>query len=144
MNRWQKIAWFNLIVIAICVVLAAGMTTIYAFQHGFPSALGGTGFLGFACLIALGPFLFRKRKDQVAFDERDVMIERRAVRCGTTVAYFYFVIVCIVTWLVVGFDSKVSAGVLPMLVVGGFLVVNIVQSIVTLVEYRRGGMSGQE
>jgi len=31
-----------------------------------------------------------------------------------------------------------------MLVVGGFLVVNIVQAIVTLVEYRRGGTSGQD
>lgn len=144
MNRQQKIAWFNLVVIAGCVALAVSMTVRFAFQHGFPSAFGGMGFLGFACLIALGPVLFRKKRGQVAFDERDVMIERRAIRYGTTVAYFYFVIVCIVTWLVVGFDSKVSSGVLPMLVVGGFLVVNIVQAIVTLVEYRRGGTSGQD
>ncbi|MFC1739488.1 hypothetical protein ACFL1G_10650 [Planctomycetota bacterium] len=138
MNRQQKIAWFNLIVIAICIVVTSGMVTKYAFQHGFPSAFGGTGFLGFACLIALGPVFFKKKKGQVSLDERDVMIERRAVRCGTTASYFYFVIVCIVTWLVVGVDSKISAGVLPMLVVGGFLVVNIVQSITTLVDYGRG------
>ena len=144
MNRAQKIAWFNSAVIAGCIVLAVSMTIRYAFQHGFPSDFGGMGFLGFACLTALGPVLFRKRKDQVAFDERDVMIERRAVRCGTTASYFYFVIVCVVTWLVVGIDSKISAGVLPMLVVGGFLMVNIVQSIVTLVEYRGGGAGGKE
>ena len=144
MNRWQKIAWFNLFVIAGCMMLAAGMTIRYAFQYGFPSAFGGTGFLGFACLIALGPLLFRKKKGQIAFDERDLLIERKAVRCGTTVSYFYFVFVCVGTWLCVGFDSKISAGVLPMLVVGGFLVVNVVQSIVTLVEYCKGGTGGQE
>lgn len=144
MNRVQKIAWFNLAVIAGCIMLAGGMTVRFAFQHGFPSALGGMGFLGFACLIALGPLLFRKKKGQVALDERDVMIERRAVRCGTTVSYFYFVFVCVGTWLYVGFDSKISAGALPMLVVGGFLVANIVQAIVTLVEYSKGGTGGEE
>ncbi len=144
MNRQQKIAWFNLAVISGCMMLAVGMTTKYAFQHGFPSAFGGMGFLGFACLIALGPLLFRKKKGQVAFDERDVMVERRAVRCGTTASYFYFVFVCLATWLYVGFDTKISAGLLPMFVVGGFIVVNVVQSIVMLVEYRRRGTSGQE
>jgi hypothetical protein len=139
MNRQQKIAWFNLVVIAGCIALAVGMTARYAFQHGFPSAFGGMGFLGFACLIALGPLLFRKKKDRLALDERDVMIERRAVRCGTTVSYFYFVLICMGTWLYVGFDTKISAGLLPMFVVGGFIVVNVVQSIVTLVQYGWGG-----
>ena len=138
MNRWQKIAWFNLAVIVVCTVSAAGLTIRLAFQYGFPSAFGGTGLLGFACLIALGPALFRNKRGEIAFDERDVNIERRAVRYGTTASYFYFVIVCIGTWLIVGFDSQISAGVLPMLVVGGFLVVNIVQSVTTLVEYGRG------
>lgn len=144
MNRWQKIAWFNLAVIAGCILLAGGMTIKLALQFGFPSALSGTGFLGFAFLIGLGPLLFRKKKGQVSFDERDVMIERRALRCGTTVSYFYYLFVCAGTWLYVGFDSKISSGVLPMLVVGAFYVVNIVQAIVTLVEYSRGGTGGQE
>ena len=84
MNRLQKMAWFNLMIIAISLGLCVGATTVLALLIGMPAALAGFVFMGFGGIIGISPIIFRKRRKPVTFDERDeaVMISLERVVKG--------------------------------------------------------------
>ena len=81
MNRMQKIAWFNLIVVSLALGLSVVAFSIGYFIFGLPArqAAGGFGFIGIMGFSGLSPVLFRKDKSKVQFDERDTAIQRKAV-----------------------------------------------------------------
>ena len=89
MNRSQKIAWYNLIVILVSLILAGAAIGVLAAIFGMPRALGGLGFMGICGLMGLTPILFREKRGQLGFmgyDERDLLIFRKA----TVIAYSIF------------------------------------------------------
>ena len=62
MNRMQKIAWFNLIVISLALglsIAAFGHISLY-FRVAINRAAGGFGFIGIMGFCGLSPVLFRK------------------------------------------------------------------------------------
>jgi len=141
MNRWQKIAWFNLTVIVVSLVLTGATIGTLTITAGMPRALGGLGLLGLCGLLGLEPVLFRKKRGQptVDFDERDLLIGRKAALGAFTVSYIYFVSVCMIIWFVVGSGGVIRVVVLPLIVAGGFITSQLVRSIATLVQYSKGG-----
>lgn len=77
MNRFQKLAWFNLIVILIALTLSAIAVSVFYFVVDLPirRALAGFGFMGITGLMGLSPvFLLKKERGKVSFDERDQLI----------------------------------------------------------------------
>ncbi len=68
MNRAQKIAWFNLIVLLTALGLSTIAIGVFYFIVGLPMrrALGGLGFIGIVGLTGLSPILFRKRRNKRA------------------------------------------------------------------------------
>ena len=80
MNRTQKIAKFNLVVMSIALGLSALAVGVSYFVIGLPirRAVGGLGLLGICGLLGLTPILFRKEPGEVDFDERDLLIQRKA------------------------------------------------------------------
>lgn len=140
MNRAQKIAWFNLVVILISLLLsgtAAAVLALVAFLAERPlrGALGGLGFIGTIGFTGLSPFLFRKAKGQVEFDERDQFYNMRAWFLGFCASYLLFVIVCMTTWFIRGPKGTISVNVLPLTVMGGFMALMLVHSLAILGQY---------
>ena len=90
MNRMQKIAWYNMIVIVAALTASGATVGLLAIFFGMPKALGGLGFLGIAGFMGLSPVLFRKKQGDVDFDERDLLIYRKAI----IVAYSIFWLFC--------------------------------------------------
>ena len=92
MNRLQKIAWFNLVVILTGLVLSSIAVAVLAFvafvaERPLRAALGGLGFMGIIGFTGLSPLLFRKAKGQVEFDERDQLYNMRAWFLGFCASY---------------------------------------------------------
>ena len=139
MNRWQKIAWYNLTVVVASLTISGTTIGILAILHGFPKALGGLGFLGIAGLIGLSPFLFRKKVGKVTFDERDQVIHRRATLAAYSTFWFFFAAACMIPWWVLECGAKIRVVVLPCMLAGGFIIVQLIQSIAILVQYGKGG-----
>ncbi len=141
MNRAQKIAWFNLVVILIGLVLCGIAVAVLAFVAERPlrAALGGLGFIGIIGFTGLSPFLFRKAKGQVEFDERDQLYNMRAWFLGFCASYLLFVIVCMTTWFIYSPKGTISVNVLPLTVIGGFMALMLVHSIAILAQYGWGG-----
>lgn len=79
MNRWQKIAWFNLIVIvagSVISVVAAG--TLPPDERLVPPNRITVVIVISLVLVGIAKTIFRKSDKGVDLDERDVQIHRRA------------------------------------------------------------------
>jgi hypothetical protein len=137
MSRLQRIARFNLIVILIALGLSTIAIGVAYLVAGMPiqRALGGFGFIGICGLTALSPILYKKEQGNVDFDERDLLIQRRASLGAYTIFWALFVLAAMIPFFVLGPDGAVSVKYLAAMVFGGMVTVGLVQSIVTLEEY---------
>ena len=137
MNRMQKIAWFNLIVVSLALGLSVVAFCIGYFIFGAPArqAAAGFGFIGIMGFAGLSPVLFRKDKSKVQYDERDTKIQRKAVGFAYAIFWVLFVAAAMIPWFIIGPNGTITTNYLPWMVFGGMCVVMLLQSIVTLNEY---------
>jgi len=90
MNRFQKLAWFNLIVITATIIITSTAIAIEFHIRGYSTI--GILFVGILVLLKFKPFLFKKPKGQnkVVSDERDKFIVKRAVSFAYTTFWIVF------------------------------------------------------
>jgi hypothetical protein len=127
----QKHAWFNLVVVGVSVLV---VLSLYPFLGwGVHGGLGILGALGF------GPIFFRKRKDKVVMDERDVQIQRRSVLLGYSVFWVVFVLVAsFMSVLFYGQDGSIPVRVVQVSVFYAMVLFIGVMSVATLIQYGSG------
>ena len=137
MNRIQKTAWFSLIMVTLAFGLSLISVGVLYFGFGLPlqRAAGGFGFIGIMGLSALAPLLFKKDKDKVPLDERDLLIRNKATMAAYCGFWPVFVIAAMAPFFIYGPDSMVSVKYLCAMVFGGMFIVILVHSLVTLQEY---------
>jgi len=145
MNRAQKIAWFNLIVVFTSLSLCSIAVGVLAFVADFPisRALAGFGFIGLVGLCGLSKSFFRKDKGQVTFDERDLLIQKKAKAASYTAFWVLFVVAAMVPFFILGPEGVISVKMLPAMIFGGIVVLVLVESIVILAEYGLGGKENE-
>ena len=141
MNRAQKMGWYNLIVVLVSLALTGVTISVLAAIVGMPKALGGFCFLGIGGLIGFSPIIFRKKQGQLDFDERDLLIQRRAFVIAYSIFWVFFTFACMIPWLVLDTGTTIRVVVLPGMLAGGFVIVQLIQSIAILVMYGKGGQS---
>lgn len=137
MNRQERLAWFNLIVVL--VALGCWAALLIGTHFNWELAMSGFGVLG---LLGLGGFrsLWYPRPPNhsgVVFDERDAQIHRQAVVFAYAVFWALFVLVSMGMWYGFSRVGAVPPFVLPYLVTGGFAVVTLLQALATIIQYRR-------
>jgi len=128
MSAMQKLAWFNLAVIALTLVAVLSLLPFLG-----KGVLGGFGFIG---LMGFGPLFFRQRPGQVLIDERDTLIQRRSWILAYALFWVVFVLATVLlSPLVYGEEGAVPVWVVQYSVVCGFMLVYALASIATLVQY---------
>lgn len=130
----QKEAWFHLILVAICALLYGAA----AWWLGYMPALGVFGLLGLAGLTPL--FYLRRRRGErfCPGDERDKMIALSATAGGFAIFWVTFVVACMTIWWIVRSHSQtVSVNILPLIVLGGWIIFWISRATFILLLYRR-------
>lgn len=143
MNRYQKLAWFNLIVITATIIITTTAVAIEIHFRGYSTI--APWFIVIMALMKLNPFLFKKPKgrNKIVSDERDEFIIKRA----RSFAYITFWIVFFVSSFAVhifmgmGPKSSVPTITLPLMAAGGALFIKIVSSVAILIQYARGGIN---
>ena len=146
MSRAQKTARFNLIVILIALSLSAIAVGVFYFVVDLPirRAFGGFGFMGITGLMGLSPLLYKKGRGKVSFDERDELINYRAVLAAYSVFWLVFTAACMIPWSIIGPSGSISVNVLPIMLFGIGITLMLVHSLVILVQYGRGGKDGEK
>ena len=143
MNRAQKIAVFNLVVLGTASLLTAiAIITLY-YRVGWPKAAAGLAFIGIGGLGGFAPLIFKKDPGAVAYDERDILINRTATLGGFAVSYLWFCLSGTAFVMLLTPELLKKFG-LPLMIFGGMFVVWIVHSIMILVQYGRGGDNGEK
>ena len=141
MNRFQKIAWFNLAVITATILITSTAIAIEIHMRGYSTI--GPCFVAILALLKVTPFLFKKPQGQgkVVCDERDHFIRDRAVSFASTTFWFAFILSCFLLWFIVGPENSIPTITLPLMALGGALFLKTVSSVAILVQY---GWKGKE
>ena len=134
MNRLQKIAWFNLKVVAVGGSVSLLMIAVSLAVGGLVITYLGFLVLGVTALImALSPLLIGKEPGRVTFDERDATIEKKSCYIGYFLLWCIFIVTCLIAIPTAG--SAILATAL--------VTVQLVQSVATLVQYGWGGKENE-
>jgi hypothetical protein len=143
MNRYQKIAWFNLIVIAAAIVVTSVAIVVEFHLRGYATI--GLFSVGILVLLKFTPLLFKKPQGRsgVVSDERDDLILTRAVTRAWTVFWWVLVVSCFLLWFIIGPQNSVPTIALPLIAFGGALVHKVVCSVAILVQYGREVTDGR-
>jgi len=133
MNRTQKAAWFCLTMSAL---LLAVVVTI-AVVAKMPRTLSWFWFLLTYGIMGLSLVFLRKRQSpvEVDLDERDKLIKKRAMLTCYFSIWGFFIATCTIPWLIVGPEGSIPVCVLPVILLGVFIIVMLVYSVAVLVQY---------
>lgn len=137
MNRYQKIAWFNLIVIAVTIIVTSIAVTIEFHIRGYSEI--GLWFVGILVLLQYTPKMFKKPESPsgVVSDERDSLIIKRALVFTFMAFWWVFLISSFLLWWFIGPRNSVPTITLPLMVFAAALFMKIVCSVYILVQYGR-------
>lgn len=146
MNRYQKLAWFNLIVITATIIIPSTAVAIELHMRGYSTI--GVWFVGLLVLLKFKPFLFKKPQgqDKVVCDERDSFVIKRALSFAYKTCWGVFIVSSFAVHIFMGMGPKSSVPTitLPLMAVGGALFMQIVCSVAIPVQYGRGTVKENE
>jgi len=138
MNRWQKIAWFNLVIsvvaFLVCGLLAATMPREDILVP--PNRLTVVIIVSLL-LVGVSGKIFRKKREGVDSDERDKLIERKAKKAGWMAFAWSMFVTFMIIFVIVGPKGHFSPYLIPIIgIIGmGF----IAESVATLIQYGFAG-----
>ena len=92
----------------------------------------------------LEPILFRGKRNQVSFDERDQLINYRAVLGAYSVFWLVFTAACMIPWSIIGPSGSISVNVLPIMLCGIGIALTLVHSVATIIQYGRRRDDGEK
>jgi len=143
MTRYQKLAWWNLIVITFTIIITTAAIAIEFHIRGYSEI--GLYFIAPLVLLRFNPFLFKKPQSEggVLSDERDSFIIKRALSFAYTTFWIVFFLLSFLLFIFLGPRSSVPTITLPLMVFGGALFMKILCSAAILVQYGRGN-KGEE
>ena len=142
-------AWVGLFLGVPILVIPSVVAVFIAYDKGlsFAPLLMFTGTVVWGGLLWFLPYIqrkFHKDKKKIIFDERDQLIHKKAVMASYVVLWIYFVAACVITWCIVGPNGSISVNVMPLTLIGGLVLFNVVQSLASLIQYGRGAHDGEE
>ena len=135
MNKWQKIAWYNIFIIIFAFILTGVCVGVLTIKYGMPKALSGLGMLGTLGLLGLSGLIFKKKKHNVEFDERDRLIFYKSIQITFAIFWPLFTAACMVPWFIIRPNNLISINVLPIILGAVGITLIVVQSIATLIQY---------
>jgi hypothetical protein len=144
MSPNQKAARFNLTVVVVTLLLfliAVQLLASYGNRSWIEAAAPASGVFGLLGLLSCARLYYRPVGGRLAMmDERDKFIEERARIIGFTVFWLVWVFGSMLSWALLRYGAgreTIPVDALPLLVLGGFVVFVISQSIAILAQYGR-------
>jgi hypothetical protein len=135
MNRYQKLAWWNIIVIIFTIIITTAAIVIEFRIRGYSTL--GIYFIAPLVLLKFNRCLFKKPQSEsgIVSDERDSIIIRRAVSFAYTTFWIVFILSGFLLFILLGPRSSVPTITLLLMALGVGIFMKIVCSVAILVLY---------
>ena len=133
MSQYEKLAWFNLAVVSISVA-------VFLCLIPWLGLFRASGAFGLTALLAAGALFGRRGSDpaRVIADERDHGIFSQAQLFAFRVFWMVFGGGVLLLWKTCEQAGAIPVQFLPLLIMAGFVVFMMTQSVAILVLYGRG------
>jgi hypothetical protein len=135
MNRMQKMAWYKIIVIVATGIVTTCTVATLNYTCSASQARAGLGCLGLLGFLGLADRIFRKSTDKIDFDERDLLIQRKATVVAYSVFWVFWIASSMAIWAIKKPGGSITVEVLPLMVLAGGVVVTLMHSVAILVQY---------
>ena len=133
MNRVLKYAWYQLIMIIAATIFVV-VTVFIAAQYWKGKEFSAV--IPF-CLFAFVHFyrvFFPLKAGEIAFDERDEQIKKRATMISFNIFWYAFILFCIIPILTIG-NGKIHVMYLGGVLLGAAILIKITWTIAVIVQY---------
>jgi Predicted membrane protein (DUF2178). len=140
MSVQEKQAWFILAVLGLTALVYGALGLAVGFHTWTLGTLGLLGFVGVAPLIGL-----RERgRGKIIYDERDLLIARRAGNAAFGILWLAFVAGMMAPFFLKGPEATITVPVtgLALAVCGATVLLFTVQSLAVVIQYRTGRHGG--
>lgn len=134
MNRAQKIAWFNLI-----MMISGSVVVLLSLSMELPDLVYVIEIVVVFTLVFTSPFFFKKKQGRVSFDERDAIINQRATLVASCAALGCLGGQYIVPLIKVGWEGSVRMYEVIAIYTSGLICFIVAKSLTILIQYSRGG-----
>ncbi len=146
MNRYQKLAWFNLTALMVILIISFVFVFWLISKNEAANLTKHLAGISGLCLLVVIPLMIstevwakKQRANEVSFDERDLLIQVRSIHIAIlgvfgTLLYGW--------WLIVPPDGLALIW-LPILLASAALIGGIVYSVAILAMYGKGGQSNE-
>ncbi len=138
MNRILKYAWYQLIVILVATlfgIVSLAVIAVYWRGKEFSALIP----LGLFASVHLFKVFFPLKPGEIAFDERDETIMRKATRLSFTITWYLFAAGGLIPILIIG-NGSIHVMYYGWLVFFAAILFRIIWSISAIVQYRRGSV----
>ena len=134
MSRLQKAAWFNLVMITICIIISIPCLFFLARRNA-----KGIDYLlicfVIACLISpVAYLLFKKKSFEACFDEREKMINERAFTISVLGLIIFLACVCTIPFFILGGQHVLKVYYLPLIFFCSLYAAQFVHSTAILIQ----------
>jgi len=139
MCRLQKLAWYQLIVLVLWILIMAVSTAVIHYKN-----LNGeliTIPLLFGIVIRFDRAFFPLRPGKIEYDERDAAIQQKSLNIAYKTFMYTFFFGLLTAYLILGSRSSIPTSALVVMILGGAILVRLVWSIAVIVQY---GISRKE
>ena len=133
MNRLQKYAWYQLIVLILWIVITATVGAVIYYRN-----LDGrliTFPLLFGIFIHFDRVFFPLKPGRVEYDERDAMIKQRAMNIAHGIFYYAFVFGSLIAYLILGPMNSMPVSVFVIMILFGAVLLRLSWSVAVIVLY---------
>ncbi len=138
MNRWQKVALYNLLVTVMALIASLVLIVAMPLKEAItpPSPLTVVIIIAIVLIAMSEKVIFRKTTKQVDYDERDKLIHRRALIIGLIAFSASMFIMVMAVFYMKLLQGDFPTYILPLILLIGWAVGIITSSTATLIKYR--------
>ena len=119
--------------------------SFYVDGAGLKSLFLVVTWLAATCFLWAIPSILQRLGGQrkVLRDERDILILSNSALIAHSITWLFFISACIVACWNVGAHGVVSVSVLPMVLVGGIVIFQVVLVLSALIQEKKGALHGR-
>ncbi len=146
MNKTQKGAWVSIAMALICIATFGYIYVQLFILRKLPGLTDIWPLATIYCVLLIMPVILMRKKQspqEVEKDERDRMIEKRAVIAAFVAVWILLFAASLIPRFIVELDGAIPVWSLAFINVGILVIVLLVYSVVVLVQYGWRGKDGK-